>query len=143
MRHLVRRRIAVLGNTVKVQSAGVGQSHCSCRLVHRFACRIVMGVADNFKFCVILDFNNMAVTARNHKTEKFRLKLRAAYVVCGNVRTQVVDGNERNTACKRQTFCIVDADQKRTDKSRSVGHGNGRNVIKGTACVAESLVDNA
>ena len=55
----------------------------------------------------------------------------------------VVDGDEGDAVCHRQTLGKVNAHQQRADKAGICRHGNGVHVLQADACHLESLVCNA
>ena len=56
-----------------------------------------------------------------------------------DVALHVIDGNERFIQRPRRRFGCRDADQKRADKSRPLGDGNGIRLLPGNPRVCQRL----
>ena len=72
---LIGGAVAVLAHSVKVESSGVGDAHCTGRLVKGLACGIVSRSADNFKIGVVPDLNHHCVATAYNKAEEGRLEV--------------------------------------------------------------------
>ena len=86
--------VAVFTFAVKVQTARIRQTHGTRSLVKCFSRGIVTRFSDNLKLGIILNNDHMAVTAADNKAEKRRFKLTVRNVICGDMRSQMMNGNE-------------------------------------------------
>ena len=119
-------RIAFPGFFIEENTSGIRKTHCSCGFVKSFARSIIPCFSKDSEFCIVGNFNNVAVPTGNNKAQERRFKFRMCKIVCGNMAFEMMNRDKFFSGCKGKAFCKVNSHKQSTDKTR---RGSHRNVV--------------
>ena len=132
--------IAILRCLVYLRAAGISQSHSSGHLVKGFACCIISGSSQNFKFSVILHHHQMRMSSGYNQTHKRRLQIRMFNIVCRNMAFNMMYAYQRLLCRPGNGLCLCHAYQKRSYQPRSIGDTDSCYILQSHSRICKSLL---
>ncbi len=115
-----RVRIAARRRFFNLRSSGIAESDNSCNLVKTFSRRVVSRFAYDRKGGAISHIDYMRVAARYHKSGERWGQSGVGKIICGDMTSQMMNGNERLSRGESEAFSEIHTNQKRAYKPGSV-----------------------
>ena len=135
-------RSTALRSTIEQRSPRIAQPHGPGNLVKCFAGGIITRPCQNPILSIVLDQDNMAVSARHHQANERRFQVRISQIVSRYMTANMVHADQRFTGNQRESLGGCQPDQQCADKPRPLSRGQHINLLERHASLDQRLVNH-
>ena len=134
--------IPLLSQLIHFRASRITKPHCSCHFVKCLSSSIIPCSSNYLIRSVIINLYKMSVSTRYNKSCERRFKFLILHIISAYVSLNVMHSNKRLPSSICKSLSLRYSYKERSYKSRSIGHRNGRYIIKCNPCLLQSKFYN-